>query len=568
MNCRRPRGIRLRRSGFVCAALFLISTDLLCARPERREVHERFRHQQVTRPVFARWFIPGELGFEPGMEPPSPSSRAYLTRTFYGVDNLDGGEWSRRNGLTRGLSFSHNLSGIFRPDIFENHPEFFPLINGQRWRPPEPRVNWNPDLGDPEAAKFAAKTADAFFDARPDAESYSVGINDALRYGDSVAVRSWVCPPRYFRNMPVFSDLVFNFTNSVAAEVSKRHPDKFIGALAYYWTEHTPSFPLHPQVVPFLTADRSLLFDRSFRLEETALQKEWAGFGTKRLGLYDYIYGYGFLVPRLHTATLARHLREARRTGFSDYFAELNSNWGLDGPQPWLVAQMLQDPEQSPRTLLSEYYRRYFRRAAGPMRSFFEECEALWSGQQGNAYWLKHYRNDSQASLFPPEARRRLRAHLAAAAGKVLDDPVAAARVALSSDAFTVTERYGEFAEAREALGRAVLAAGCGDKSARFALADLRERDHAARSAFLETLAEVRMKQPYAFNPNIPADFARSDWGPAADWLLAGCGLTQGRELLEDAGWTGKRKADLWMAGLLYEPGLTEAWQARTEPWE
>lgn len=550
------------------ATFLLITACVLCAGPERREVHERFRRQHETPALIARWFIPGDLGFEPGMEPPLPSSRAYLTRTFYGVDNLDGGEWARRNGLTRGLNFSHNLSGIFRPEFFESHPEFFPLINAQRWRPPEGRVTWNPDLGAPGGAEFAAQAADAFFETKPDAGSFSVGINDALRYGDSDETRRWVCPTRYFRNMPIFSDLVFNFTNSVATEVSKKHPDKLIGALAYYWTEHPPSFPLHPQVVPFLTADRSLLFDRSFRQEERALQQEWARFGTKRLGLYDYIYGYGFLVPRLYINTLTRHLREARRIGFTDYFAELNSNWGLDGPQPWLAAQLLQDPWQSPQVLLGEYYRRYFRRAAGPMRAYFEECEALWEGQQGASYWLKHYRNDSQAALFPPEARRRLRAHLDAAAGKVADDPVAAARVALSSDAFTVSERYVEFAETREALGRAVLTIGCRDDSARSALSDLRERDRAARRAFLETLAEVRKKQPYAFNPGIPSDFARCDWGPSADWLLSGFGPVQGRELLEDAGWTGKRKADLWLAGLLYEPGLTEAWQARTEPWE
>ncbi len=572
MNARIASACGRRWRGLALAVLALLSAAALSANPARREVHERWRrlHPVPRTPELARWFLPGELGHEPGAEPPPPGPQAFLTRTCYGVDNLDGGEWARRNGLGPGLHFSHNLANIFRPELFDTHPEFFPLIAGERTRPPKTRTNWNPELGTPESAALAARAANDHFDAKPEALSFSVGINDALRYGESEATRRWVDPPRYFRRMPVYSDLVFNFTNSVAAQVAVKHPDKLIGALAYYWTEQVPSFPLHPQVVPFLTADRSLLFDPYFRREESALQHAWADKGTHRLGLYDYIYGYGFLVPRIHTTTLARHLRDARRTGFTDYFAELNSNWGLDGPQPWLVAQLLQDPEQSPRALLAEYYRRYFRSAASPMRAFYEKCEALWAGQGGPVYWLKHYRNDSQAALFPPDTRRRLRAYLDAAARAAADagDAKAAARVALVGAAFSVSERYVELNEAREALGRAVLAAGGGDGAALAALAPLRAADRSARRAFLETVAAVRAEQPYALSPTIPADFARADWGPSADWLLAGGKLEAGRELLVDAGWRGARNSDLHIAGLLYKPGLTEPWVARTEPWE
>jgi hypothetical protein len=560
----------MSRGGYALALAGLFAVGTLAANPARRENHERWHrlHPAPVAPELARWFLPGELGYEPGAEPPPAGPRAFLTRCLYGVDNLDGGEWARRNGLGPGLRFSHNLAGIFRPELFDAHPEFFALINGERARPRPTRVNWNPELGTAESAAFAAQAANAYFDANPEALSFSVGINDALRYGDSEATRRRVYPPRYFRNMPVYSDLVFNFTNAVAAEVAVKHPDKLIGALAYYWTEQVPGFPLHPQVVPYLTADRSQLYDRAFRREESALQHAWAQKGTHRLGLYDYIYGYGFLVPRIHTTTLARHLRDARRTGFTDYFAELVANWGLDGPQPWLVAQLLQDPEQSPRVLLAEYYRRFFRGAAAPMRAFYEKCEALWAGQGGPVYWLKHYRNDSQAALFPPGARRRLRAHLDAAARAAASDSQVAARVALVSAAFSVSERYVEFNEAREALGRAVLAAGGGDATARARLGPLREADRAARSAFLETVPAVRVAQPYAMAPTIPVDFARADWGPSADWLLAGGKLEAGRELLADAGWRGVKKPDLRLAGLLYEPGLTQPWVARTEPWE
>ena len=58
----------------------------------------------------------------------------------------------------------------------------------------------------------------------------------------------------------------------------------------------------------------------------------------RRLGLYDYLYGAGFLIPRIHTRLIAEHLKHAAEAGFTDYYAEVNPNWGLDGPMSWLVA--------------------------------------------------------------------------------------------------------------------------------------------------------------------------------------------------------------------------------------
>jgi hypothetical protein len=86
----------------------------------------------------------------------------------------------------------------------------------------------------------------------------------------------------------------------------------------------------------------------------------------------------------------------------------VNPNWGIDGPMPWVLAQLLQNPETSADEFLQEYYTRYFHEAAGPMRRFYERCEAQWLGQGGAPYWLKHYRNQSQAVIFPSTVCREL----------------------------------------------------------------------------------------------------------------------------------------------------------------
>jgi hypothetical protein len=465
------------------------------------------------------------------------------------------------------VEFSHNLSRIFPLSLFDTHPEFFPMISGARWRPDVDKVNWNPDLGELSVADHAAEAADLFFRANPDAVSFALGVNDGLRFGESAATLPWISPPRYFRGRPNYSDLVFNFTNRVAERVGREHPDKYLGALAYYWCEQVPSFPVHPKIIPFLTADRSQGYSRHARREEDALQRRWAEAGPERLGLYDYLYGSGFLVPRQHTALLARNLRHARSVGFTDYFAEARPNWGLDGPQPWLIAQLLQDPGQSSARLLDEYYRRFFRKAARPMRQFFEGCERAWMRQPGPPYWLKHYRSDTQASLYPRTVRQMLRGCLTEAERLAAGDSLLEARVRLTSETFAMSERFVEFVEARERLARAVLSASSTER-ADSSLRAILEDEQRARARFQGDLAALRRRQPLALGGVSEADFLRSDWASSAAWMLRERSAALGPELVRDHFWHLLPKPDHKIAGLVYAPGMPPGWSSRSEPWE
>ena len=400
-----------------------------------------------------RWFAPGPLGHERGRAAPPPRSAAFLTRSIGGLGSPAASAWGRSNGLTPALSFSENLASVFPPSLFAKQPEYFPMVNGKRERPADNSQYWNPDLSRPDVALHAARVARAAFVAEPDRVSFSLGVNDGLLYGESPELLAAVAPLRWFRDRPDYSNLTFRFMNRAAEELSRSHPDKFLGALAYYWEENTPDFPVHPQVLPFLTADRSQGYDRAFWREEFSLQERWAKAGPRRLGLYDYSNGYGFVVPRLHTRLIAENLRHARSARFTDYYCEGTPNWGTDGPMIWLIAQLLSDPNQNTGALLNEYYERYFQEAAAPMRRFFERCEEQWMRQSGYSYWLKHYRNESQADLFPSAVCAELR-QLLDQAGRLARQSKVQARVALVSDAFGVTERFVLLNEVRTRLSR------------------------------------------------------------------------------------------------------------------
>ena len=636
----------------------------------------------TPRPVLAddveRWFAPGAIGREVGGRraedggrkaedgglssdvsrlpsavghPSSAIGRPFLTRALGGVDKADGGAWARFNGLTPRLNFSHNLGRVFPPELYDTHPEFFPLEGEKRLQPPTGAQWWNPDLGRADVAAYAAGKAREFFAKNPDAVSFALGVNDGLVFGESPETVALTTPVRWFRERPDYSNLVFTFMNRAAADLATTHPDKYLGALAYYWTENTPDFPVHPQVIPFLTADRSQGYDRGGREEERALQARWVARMTEdggrrpeagglfsdvspqssvpshpssaigpqssalspqssvlgrqvRLGLYDYLYGHGFLIPRIHTWLIAENLREARRLGFTDYFAEMTPNWGLDGPQPWLVAQLLQDPEQSERRLLAEYYRRYFRESAFLMQRFFERCEEQWMDQAGRSYWLKHFRNESQAAVFPSAVCRELKGILDAALAQAKSDTVRI-RVGQVSDAFGVTQRFVAMQEAREALNRAALAENVSPATVAAAL----DRFQIMRESFVSYTKRLQREQPLLVAPFTWDDYLRHDptanaaarlipsivgpdLGPRlerVDGNGAQSGVDQGpalhshtesvlsdlraveaegEELLANGNFAGPVQPARQIAGLTYGVALPAPWIGRVEPAE
>lgn len=552
----------------VCAAAFA------SGHPDRRAHAERFREFVEARLAAAerdgqpveRWFMPGDLGREPGSPQPGPAADAFLTRAIGGTHAGAAGEWAEANHLTPRLARVHNLDRIVTRGMFAERPELFPVVGGERWEPPpRRRTNWNPDLGSEAVAAFVAEEAAAFFRENPAADVFSVGTNDGLVYGESDDTLRWVYPPRWFRQRPDYSDLVFQFTNRVAEHLEADHPDRYVAQLAYYWSENIPAFPLHPRVIPILTADRSQFYDAAFREEELALVRAWGRTGAERLSLYDYSYGRSFLIPRIYVRHFAEHARNARAAGFTDYYTEMTPNWGLDGPQPWIIARLLSDPEKDVEVLWEEYFQRFFGPAAVPMERFYALAEGLWRAQDGPSYWLKHFRNESQSLVIPPGARRALRGHLDEAAA-LAGTGRFGARVAFVSDAFALTERFLEMVETRRMLAEALFAEvppeafPCG----------LPGEYRAARAAFEAHAETLWDEEPPAIARTDLSPYLLHDPGPTAEAWLEGRLPSPPRaaEALLSRLWESGDRIGKRIAGLPYRLDLPEPWRSQVEPWE
>lgn len=517
----------------------------------------------LEKSVGARWFMPGQLGEQVSLRrslrlPFAEAEQApsYISRHMWlGTTESTTQAWWRHNRLRQWVEHGHAMNALFKTEDLKHLPELAPLINGWRMRDLPPHGNWQPNVASPAAAGHAA----AVLRRRP-AFSSAIGMNDSVRYDQSEETRRQLGEPRWFRLRPDFSPLVFRFVN----EVARRVPDRYLGAYAYHWTEDTPPFPVERNVVPYLTADRSEWFDPRFAEEDKALIRRWVASGAEIVGLYDYYYGAPFLVPRPTLYAVKQTIPFAREAGVRAFFAELASNWALDGPKAWLTAQLLWDSTQDPEKLLGIYYREFWREAAEPMREFHALCDEQWLNQPKPSYWIKYYRDDHQYLLFPSAVRAQLRGLLDRALAVATTERTRQ-RVRFAAAGFAVTEAFCTWNETRDRLSRAALAPVVDQGE----LAALITQYGLHLDLLRETHARVQREHPLAVSAELAPAYLRTDPRPRAEWRLAFPAAKDGEHRAGEGGLGGELLADPELDGVTVGPteGFFDLEWVRRGPW-
>ena len=439
---------KLDRDGFILradgASLYIVGHDALAT--------ELGVHFFLQRYAGVRWYIPLEIGEHIPSRPTltvadglvdtqEPSWKSRLWSSVARMDPM----WEKRNLCRPRYEFHHNLINVLKPsEVYDQHPEWYPLINGQRIsKPPDGSESWQPCFSNKEMAAWVGQRIVDYFDKNPTATSYSLGINDvdAGGYCQCDACRALDDPAEpTFRGRPNYSNRVFTFMNRVAEITSRKYPDRLLGCLSYANCEEVPSFPVHPNIIPYLTNDRAQWRNAAFKRQDQDLLRRWAK-AARQLGVYDYYYGSGYVIPRFFPTISGESIKFCHGIGVRAWYAEIYSNWGLDGCKAWLASQLLWDVKQDPRKLVEEYYTNFFGAARGPMKQYWDRCEQIWMAQRGDAYWLKGFFQIEQLDMFPPEVCAELRGYLDQAA-RLADSDLIRQRVKLYSDGFRYTELY------------------------------------------------------------------------------------------------------------------------------
>jgi Domain of unknown function (DUF4838) len=481
-----------------------------------------------------RWYLPGSAGeiiprksqwSLPDMH--VVREPAYVSREITGLQTPDEKKWAWHNGLSSHLEFNHALGALFPPSLANDHPDWFPLLEGARYRPsPTTEFNWQPNLALSAVAEHAARAAVEALSTESKWPSFSLGMNDSIRFDQSAATRTLVEPLRYFRGMPDYSPLVFSFMNRAAEILSHTHPDRYLGCLAYFWCENPPPFAVHRSVLPFVTTDRSHYYDREYRAADLSLMSRWGASGVNAYGLWEYAYGRGFVIPRMPLNALAESVREGWHRGARGYLAEVEPRWGFDAFKVWMLAQLLWEPDRPLGELADDFYHGCYGPATGPMRHFFSRCEEQWTRQGGAPFWLKYYQQEDQILLFPADVCHELQALLQEAMMSARDDAGVSNRVAETVRAFAVTEAYEKFDSIRRRIAAVNLQPSRAEEAVWAAMIrDLIQAESNFQKAARISMAAVDL-----------GDFIRNDPVPRLLWLAGKADHSAPIRILNSAG--------------------------------
>lgn len=351
----------------------------------------------LERYVGVRWLLPGEHGTDvpqrTTLRVPSAAVRlepALFSRLLSGLRGEAQSTWARRNRMHGRVSFHHNLLKLFPPSkYFATHPEFYPILNGERYQPTsdtDPR--WQPNFSAPGIVDEAVKNICQFFRDNPQATSYSLGINDGRGYDESPESLARESGGKNRLGLRDVSDSYYLWCNQVIEGVLKEFPDKWFGCLAYSNVFDPPQqVKVSPRLIPYMTYDRMRWIDPELREMGHAWQEQWQQMSPV-LGWYDYAYGSPYCLPRVYPHQMQRYLTYGRDHGVRAHYAEIYPNWG-EGPKPYLFLRLQWNPDLDVEAALDEWYERCVGPAAAPLlKEYYAIWERFWTKDIMTSPWF------------------------------------------------------------------------------------------------------------------------------------------------------------------------------------
>lgn len=447
-----------------------------------------------------RQYIPGPHGLEwldelpalPSWQPGAfilDEEAAFYSRNASGIGGTDpGGRWQRFQGLRERFSYNHAHFRQIRPEHFDTHPEWFAKdAGGRAQRPPFAVVNgyndhpdfthpatlqrlesvgWNALVDQTPLPEAERQRVAPLLDSDPNRSpaptrispglvSLSLSANDSYEF-TALPVDHPEAPDGFFRNWPDYSNHIFSASNQLAerlthhwqaAHAAKANPPElFFGTLAYLWWEDLPDFPVHPQIVPYMTFDRSQWADAAAKADDLLNLENWSHAPTRVNATWDYLFGFGFHLPRSLTSIVSESIPALYERRVRAYFCQISPIWAFDGHTTWLIFRLLWNPHADAEALLDEYFAEFYGPAAEPMRSFFDHAESIWMDQDGHGWWLRWWKDPDQFTLYSADDLEIMDTHLKEAlqATDGAGDRFAA-RVQLAVDAFSLTRAFWHF---------------------------------------------------------------------------------------------------------------------------
>ena len=287
-----------------------------------------------------------------------------------------GAKWGGREKV---IGFVHTF-GLFVPakKHFKDHPEWFALRHGKRVR------NCQPCLTNKGFRQELIRAALEALRKNKNPRVISISQND----GDMTFCQCKVCKS-FIKKHGNLSDLLMDTVNEVADAVAKEYPQIQVETLAYGPTIDPPKTIIPRQNVlirfcPFRT-DNSQSIAHPVNVKENTPFKVWRKYGNP-LAAWTYETDFKrFYLPFPNWKALTQDLRFYADHGVIDVFQQ-GSYAGpiadLTDLRIWLLGKLQWNPYQNVRSLMEEFAKGYYGKAAPYILSYIDHMTA--TARKGN----------------------------------------------------------------------------------------------------------------------------------------------------------------------------------------
>ena len=309
---------------------------------------------------------------------------------------------------------THAMSNMVKPEMYEAHPEYFPLVNGQRVKPE--KGPWNPCMSNPDLPELFRAYARRYFEKNPDRLGIPMGVNDGGGDCDCDG-----CRAKYAKH----GNQYVEFYNAAAKILAQEQPGKWLAFIAYSARcskAPTDGLRMAPNILVEVTGYANTY-------------AAWKKAGVKNFGVYEYLYALNGsrMAPACYSHHVADYFRNIRKEyGFNTMWEEYFCGSPLiDGGRQYVVNELLWDMDADVDALLDDYHLKMYGAAAPAMRKFSDICEEAFADNPARKRYQDEYHNPIQFNGYTVKRIRRIDAALAEASALAPSGSAAARRVEL-----------------------------------------------------------------------------------------------------------------------------------------
>ena len=294
-------------------------------------------------------------------------------------------EMDQFGGMKYYAMFVHTFNRLVDPEVyFDEHPEYFSLVDGVRLKERTQLCLTNPDV-----IAIATENVRKTLRAHPEATLISVSQNDVYNPCQCPA-----CAKLDEENGSHAGSLLY-FVNAIAEAIEEEFPHVVVDTLAYQYTRTPPTNikPRHNVCVRLCSIECcfghpmeacyqvSYPFAKTKKTSASSFQQDLIGWGKicNRIYIWDYVTNYRhYWLPFPNLRVLGPNMRFFANNGVKGVYEEGNPQSvspDMTELRTWLIAKLLWNPEFDVKKGIYEFTESVYGPAAEEIRAYIALLE-------------------------------------------------------------------------------------------------------------------------------------------------------------------------------------------------